>query len=310
MHSRFAILEAERALASIESDLRRATSKTLHVYLEALADAYVRRPAGHRLDNIDRALLSYRLAVRLSSLTPSLSAKLGSTCFLRLQTISRTHLPTPTLLSQHLATARHYLDTAVRRFEDEQILQSDSNTASVYTNALLCRALVYDTMYQTVDREIGCEFLEPRSANTRAARAERRRKRNLHISSCIESSEKLLSIVNMSYDNMKSDSRPKFSTKADTGDLSGGIHPVNKARAVMCLARAYSNVEDTRVGGIAKAVTLLKSVEGILSGVDDEEQLEWAGLGPEVLQQMREDAQAQQLALEASRTNEGGCVVT
>lgn len=63
-------LHFEKALAALESALRRGIAPNqlsgFHP-LEQLGDLYLSRPTGHRVDNLDRALLSYTLASRTAA---------------------------------------------------------------------------------------------------------------------------------------------------------------------------------------------------------------------------------------------------
>lgn len=296
--SRHRVLQAERVLAAIEVRLRSsacATSGPLRdVSLEALGDAYRARLAGHALDNLDRAIISYRLAERRLHERPGtlpharVLAKLGCAWYARLllalQMRGAGEDAVEVDTHAHLESALDALDEAVSLFEEEE--EDGRKRDAAYVDALLCRGLVCDRLYQTLEIDRPGKGVEG-SGRKRSAR-------NGYVKECIVSLERVLE-VSVGRDN-------ELGTKSKVG-AEKGLCGVERAQAVMCLARAYSNVE--RDGEqVGKAVGLLASVDDILRGVEAD------GKGGEDINKMREDAEAQIMALSGSaKVVETRCVV-
>lgn len=344
--SRSQVLKAEKSLAAIESQLRsgpslpvdtNCTPAAIPSPLEALGDAYLVRLAGHRLDNINRALISFQLASRAHPAddpmhSVRLSGKIGKAIFLRLQSItSLSALVVPLLIARaHLSSALDAVQLAAAGYEATSAWINSAAECNVYLEVLLYRGLIYDAMYQTIDVDFDSTSADHSSDGLENDGPKRRLKRNIYISDCIESLEKALGmqpseLVSIANSN-NSTTREKSHSGGETHRASKGnvdnrqyehsslrveeLQGMNRARAVMCLARAYSNLPSSRTNGASKAVQLLSEIDSILDDVEMAKEVEGLIVDEQELKQTREDAHAQRAALMASgRSAPGRCVV-
>lgn len=300
-------LQAERALAAIEAQIRRHPSNSL---LEALADAYLSRPIGHRLDNLNRALATYRITARSPPpINPALhrarlSAKLASTIFLRLRATTSLHASTSLhIVRVHLRTAINAVETAIHTYEQLNGWHSDQSEYQVYLHALLCRGLVYDSMYETAVLD---------AANT-PEDPEKSRAPTAYLAHCIHSLEKALAIPPSPPDSVK-ESRLQsklslpFNAQPALRDGNQQLQGLSKARAILCLARAYVNADVVRPAAAEIIIKLLAGVDSILDTVKLGE--ERHVLDSDELAHMRTDAREKRAALEShGKSTESRCLL-
>ncbi|CDF37512.1 unnamed protein product [Chondrus crispus] len=290
--SRTAVLESERVLAAIEVRLRTTAAPVAphNPSLEALGDAYTARLAGHALDNLDRAIISYRLAERRLRHVPDatlprarLLSKLGKAWYSRLVLAQQGAVPgtraVPVHARGHLNTAFEALDEAVNLFKERDV------TDAAYIDALRVKGLVSGAL---------CQLLSDDAGDTNDTKEKLPKKVSPHryANECIASLEPVLQIP---HDNATSDPAKLRRLETITG--------VDRAEAVICLARAYVHVDSGRQQ-IGKAVGLLASVSGILKDVEAE------GKDGDALQNMTREAEAQIVALSGSvKVVESRCLV-
>lgn len=291
-HSRTAVLQSERVLAAIEARLR---STAAHVTphnpsLEALGDAYTARLAGHALDNLDRAIISYRLAERRLRDVPDatlsrarLLTKLGKGWYNRVVLAqdggaglaSAVHVDA----QGHLTTAHAALEEAIKLFHEKEI---EDNS---YVDALRMKGLVCARL---------CRLLSDGTAETTGTEGKVREKLSpyRYAEECIGSLEPVLLVGDHTPNNSGGNKISKES-----------IDGVDRAEAIMCLAQAYVAVDGGREQ-IGRAVGLLASVNGILKEAEAE------GKCGESLDKMRREAEAQIVAMSGSvKVVESRCVV-
>ncbi|CAN8076181.1 unnamed protein product [Agarophyton chilense] len=327
----------ESALASLESALRRGIQPdslaTFHP-LEKLADLYLERPTGHRLDNIDRALASYSLASRTaaSALQPSadldsarLSAKLAHSWYLRLQYVSHHCVDVPLVKRAHLSAAADAIDIALQRYDDCGDWQHDVHQRLLYNHALLCKGFIYHAMCANVHLQISCDaHADPRDLEHKQSLW-----RRVYVNSCIQSLEKALlsdasklppkssqhhSALNQTDQNPSSPnhSQPTSNHFVQIFPVQHDVQNVTKARAIICLARAYVDTSNIVAEKVSKTLKLLDGVEKLLDKVDVNKHHDGFIVMEDDVQRMREDAKCLQQSLKqnCSTPSQGGCVIS
>lgn len=354
------LLTFEKTLASLESRLRHGVSEqTILVShpLEQMADLYMTRPAGYRLDNLDRALLSYTLATRTLANShhasaqlsgARLSAKLGKAWFLRLQWLA--HPPNCQLAKTqteraHLRAAADAIDVALQKYEDCTDWKHDPHQFLIYKDSLLWKGLIYDALYSNLDSEYQDPSVEDAHQDLETKRKLWRR---IYKNGVIQSLKKVFTIDKVwtkeedqnsatpdpqpdadnktspqpDTDNKtspqpdadnKTSPQPDASSNADATKLHTAhqISGIRKARAILCLARAYVDTSSKTPDEVSWVLDLLATFETVLAQVDIKTDHDGFKIDDTHVLKMKQEAHSLQESLSdaGGSSPEGRCVV-
>ncbi|PXF40319.1 hypothetical protein BWQ96_09975 [Gracilariopsis chorda] len=326
-------LHFEKALAALESALRRGIPPNqlsgFHP-LEQLGDLYLSRPTGHRVDNLDRALLSYTLASRTAACALNaqadlcrarLSAKLAQSWFVRLQTVSGTPQSDVAGISAeraHLRAAADAIDIALQRYED--CAQNTHPSSLVgYRRALLFKGLIYDTLCRCLDAQLAFTAEIAVDDNVDATRTVAEAKRavwkRMYNNSCIQALEKLF--VDTA-DRCDEQGKENCTNNVNSGEMEANtqrqgdqLPGVTKVRGILCLARAYVGSANTGSKQVSAALNLLRDVDTMLDNVIVPVYYDGFRVDEEDLKRMKEEARCLEALLAANDrpAAEGRCVV-